>query len=168
MNIMQRHLTDEELDAVLMGAGDAHAAHMDECEACSARLAEMRATVGSLREGVLLWSASRPVRTGSAVLYAAQNANPKRQGWFAVPAMGLAAALVVGMMVPHWTQERRQEVASRRAQAAQAAAKVVPDDVLMQQVQQQLDESVPTSMAPLTALIQTEDPHKAARQAKEN
>jgi hypothetical protein len=38
----------------------------------------------------------------------------------------------------------------------------------MQQVQQQLDEDVPSSMAPLTALIQTEDPHKAARQTKEN
>jgi hypothetical protein len=90
-----------------------------------------------------------------------------------VPAMGLAAALVVGMMTPHWVQEHRAVEQARvqrqmvQQQMAQQQA-ATTDDALMQQVQQQLDESVPVSMAPLTALIQTEDPHKAARQTKEN
>jgi anti-sigma factor RsiW len=161
-----RHLTDEELDAVVMGLGDAHASHVQECEACRARLEEMRAMVGSFREGVLLWS-EREAKTNTEILRSAQDDSKKSYGWRMVPAMGLAAALVVGVMTPHWMQEHRQEAALRQT-VQTPAAQPVSDDVLMQQVQQQLDESVPSSMTPLTALIQTEDPHKAARQAKEN
>jgi hypothetical protein len=183
-----RHLTDEELDAMVMGDGNAHASHVQECEACRARLEEMRAMVGSFREGVLLWSPSESKAT-TGVLRSAQDDGKKRYGWRMMPAMALAAALVVGVMTPHWMQERsanetaaktmpgtgiapmsqKRDMGHPQTQTVQTpAAQPVNDDALMQQVQQQLDESVPVSMAPLTALIQTEDPHKAARQAKEN
>jgi hypothetical protein len=170
-----RHLTDEELDAMLMGAEDAYAPHLQGCEACRARLEEMRATVESFREGVLLWS-EREAKTNTGILRlpftsfrVAQDDKPKKYGWRMVPAMGLAAALAIGVMTPHWMQVRSAPMSQKRDMGHPTpAAQAVNDDVLMQQVQQQLDESVPASMAPLTALIQTEDPHKAARQAKEN
>lgn len=175
-----RHLTDEELDAMVMGVEDADAlrAHMLECAQCRAKLVEMRAMVDGFREGVLLWE-PREAKTNSGVspLRASRSGRDdggkKRYSWRMVPAMGLAAVLAVGVIAPHWMQERRAAEQARvqrqmlqQQQVQQAAA--TTDDVLMQQVQQQLDEDVPTSMAPLTALIQTEDPHKAARQTKEN
>ena len=91
----------------------------------------------------------------------------------AVPAFGLAAALVIGVMVPHWMHERSASLqATAKQQVIQQGAPVPADDALMQQVQQQLDEDVPSSMAPLTALIQTDEPRadarKMMRQKKEN
>jgi hypothetical protein len=188
-----RHLTDEELDAMVMGVEDAdeHTAHMMECVECRAKLVEMRAMVDSFREGVLLWSEKTTAKATTGVLplrlttfAQGQDDGSKKYGWGMVPAMGLAAMLVVGVMTPHWIEKHRasEAVAKTAAGASiaplsqkqdmghpeQQAAVAPTDDALMQQVQQQLDEDVPSSMAPLTALIQTEDPHKAARQTKEN
>jgi len=188
---MSRHLTDEEMDAVLMGA-ESHAAHLQECEDCRAKVVEMRAMMACFRDGALLWSPSTKVE--GEILRSAQNDNPKKYSWMALPAMGLAAALVVGVMVPHWMHERSagatrtandasRDLSYEASQTANIAptsqkrdvghpASAPADDVLMQQVQQQLDEDVPSSMAPLTALIQTEEPRtdlrKPMRQEKVN
>jgi len=143
---------------------------------CRTKLVDMRAMVESFREGAMLWQPrAAAAKTFSERLYVAQNGRKSRRIWMTVPAMGLAAAmLVAGVMGPHWMRERR----SMEMQAAEQArvnqqmvlqqAQAATDDALMQQVQQQLDEDVPASMTPLTALIQTEEPHKATRQAKEN
>jgi len=163
---VSKHLTDEELDAVMMGA-ESRALHLEECAVCREKLAEMRAMVTCFREGTLLWESSPRMHGEILPLRQAQgqNDNSKKYSWMAVPAFGLAAALAVGVMVPHWMHERSaslQDAANRRA--AQALATSVPaNDVLMQQVQQQLDEDVPASMAPLTALIQTDEPRAGAR-----
>jgi len=186
---MSRHLTDEEMDGVLMGA-ESHALHLQECEVCRAKVVEMRAMMECFRDGLLLWESSSKVK--SEILRSAQNDNPEKYSWMALPAMGLAAALVVGLMVPHWMHERSAGAARTANDAsrdlghvASQAANIAPtsqkrdvghpmqsDDALMQQVQQQLDEDVPSSMTPLTALIQTEEPRadslKPMRQEKVN
>jgi len=128
--------------------------------------------VGCFRDGALLWEPGE-TKANTGVLRSAQDDNPKKYGWMAVPAFGLAAALVVGVMVPHWMHERSSSLqATAKQQVIQQGAPVPADDALMQQVQQQLDEDVPSSMAPLTALIQTDEPRadarKMMRQKKEN
>jgi hypothetical protein len=190
------HLTDDELDGILMGAEasvfeSVRNLHLKDCAECRAKLAEMREMLGVFREGVELWEL--PVAEATmrvALLRSTHNDRHKKYGWM-IPAMGLAAMLAVGVMAPRWMHERRvagTETASKHAvsapvvasmdakilppprkqEMAHAATQVPANDVLMQQVQQQLDEDVPSSMAPLTALIQTEDPHEAARRSKEN
>jgi len=166
------HLTDAELDAMVMGVDDADArtAHMLECAMCRTKLTEMRAMVESFREGALLWQPRVMAKTFSERLYATQNGRKSRHVWMTAPAMGLAAAmLVAGVTGPHWIRERHAaEQARLNRKMVLQQAQAATDDALMQQVQQQLDEDVPASMTPLTALIQTEEPHKATRQAKEN
>jgi len=205
MSEVQRHLTDEELDAVMMGA-ESHAVHLEECAVCGGKLAEMRAMVACFREGMLQWempvaSATISAKTNPGFLRlraarSAQDDDGKKYGWMLIPAMGLAAMLVVGVMVPRWMHERHevaqgtaQQVVNQPAASAVVAANIAPtsqkqnsstssgqvvgrpvmqaerqpvqsDAALMQQVQQQLDEDVPASMTPLTALIQSDDPHR--------
>jgi len=196
---MSRHLSDEELDAVVMGA-ESHAAHLQECEVCREKLAEMRAMVGCFRESVLLWEPSPRIK--GEIPRSAQNDNAKRYGWVFVPVMGLAAMLVVGVMVLHSMHERgavmHQTASAGTGMApmpqsrdlghpaeAVVASNIAPtsqkrdvghpeaqieqhsqpsDDALMEQVQQQLDEDVPSSMTPLTALIQTDEPRVDAKE----
>jgi len=198
---MSRHLTDEELDAVVMGAVS-HAEHLQECEACSEKLAEMRAMVACFREAALLWEPSPRVHGEILPLRQAQGQddNTKKYGWMWMPVMGLAAMLVVGVMAPHWMHGRGavvhqaatvgisiEPMSQKRdmGHPAVVVANIMPtsqkrdvghpvergeqdsqpsDDALMQQVQQQLDEDVPSSMTPLTALIQTDEPRGDAKE----
>jgi hypothetical protein len=191
MTGMQEHLTDRELDALLMGAEETvfesvRKLHLRDCGTCRARLAEMRAMTESFRDGVMLWQMPAEVsRRESGILplrhAQSQNARAKFNGWRMMPAMGLVALMVVGAMTPHWLHERQVQSTvvesaqgvgiaptSQKRDVGHPVSAAPSDDVLMQQVQQQLEESVPESMAPLTALIQTENPHKTARQEKEN
>ena len=54
------HLSDEDLDNVLIGAGSAEAeAHLAGCAACAGRKAEFSGTIASFNQATLAWSEAK-------------------------------------------------------------------------------------------------------------
>jgi hypothetical protein len=90
------HLSDDQIDDYLMGdlASDA-VAHLDLCDLCLCRVAQMQAPIASFKAVSLAWSERR-----SATMPTQPAAQPSR--WSNRLAWGSAAtaALVIGLIVP--------------------------------------------------------------------
>ena len=120
------HLTDEQIDELLMGSLDAAQAadlrsHAAACEACAAKLAQLEAPIASFKAVTLAWSERRsatlPVRPAAT-----------RSRWVMGLAWGsLAASALLAAVIPVLRHEQnvRVEQAYRNAiktQGSQAAS----------------------------------------------
>ena len=139
------HLSDEDLDDVLIGIGSAEAeAHLAGCAACAARTAEFRSALGSFNQATLAWSEAkshtltRDLTAGEAV---------------GVPHLGLAAAGLCGLavvgallsVVPG-TLHSRTEPSAASAQAAPVDRdrEIAGDNAMLQDIDAALYQPEPS------------------------
>ncbi|MES2392256.1 MAG: hypothetical protein V4555_11490 [Acidobacteriota bacterium] len=151
------HLTDDQIDEYLMGDLSAEAtAHLDACNPCLTRVAEVEQPLASFRAVSLAWSERR-----SATL-PLQEFAPVRPRWTRRFVWGAtaAAALVIGIVVP--TLHAPAATETNVAVAAVAPAPVAPvvqvahisreeqiarDNQMLQAIDRELNASVESPAA---------------------
>jgi hypothetical protein len=127
--------------------------HLRECAQCGAEIARLKSALGHFRESVRGWSEER----SEAALQRVRAAAPLRRGparvWFRWPVLA-AAALVLSVAPVYKTVHDRQR-------AAQALA----DAQLLEQVEREVSETVPTPMEPLAQLVSWESASQDSSQS---
>lgn len=169
MNLSTRaesHLTHEQLSNLLIADptvceldlelpasetdSDAHvAAHLHECAACSHELQQLRQAIGGFRDASVIYAARQPKHLATA--------RPESFGFgrLSLWAATAAAAVVVAIAVPAGIHRQPQQVATptiaahAETPAAPQAHTVESDEALLASIDQDLNASIPTSMAPL-------------------
>ena len=114
--------------------------HVRECAQCGAEIARLESALGQFRESVCGWSDQRSPAALEKVRAAAGRRGPARV-WFRWPVL-VAAALALSVAPVYKT------VLDHRL-AVQALA----DAQLMEQVDREVSEAVPTPMEPLAQLV---------------
>jgi len=115
------HLSDEQIDDYLIGdlGGDA-ADHLEGCLECMARVQQMDSAISSFKTVSLAWSerrsATMPLRTSEPARWSG------RRVWSYAGSSAVAAALVIGLLVPVMRHENRSDAASVKEQPVMMAA----------------------------------------------
>jgi len=134
---MSGHLNAEQFSELVLGQANANAArHVRDCAACRRELADFREALGEFRSSVRAWSAEQADR---ALLAPASEPRllraPAHQlGW----ALAIAAMFVIASFV------------FSRHGAERAAAN---DAALLNQVDSEVSQTVPSSLQPLMKLV---------------
>jgi hypothetical protein len=138
---MTEHLPGNRIaECVAAGPAPEERRHLAECAQCAAEVARLESALGHFREAVRGWSEGQ---SAGALGKARAARRPPARVWFGWPvwaAVALAAALAVAPVY---------ETVRDRRQAAQALA----DAQLLEQVGQDVSESVPSPMEPLAQLV---------------
>jgi predicted anti-sigma-YlaC factor YlaD len=143
---MKRHLTKDEISALVAGEGFASAeasAHVLECGECQAEVHRLEGVLINLRVALREQAAPPP----SFVRPAEDVPETGRRSWMTGPRWALAGGLAVATLalIPAWrTTPPKPE--------PQVAVLEVSDAALLQQVDEQLNRAIPGSMEPLVAL----------------
>lgn len=131
---MNEHLTSRQVSEFVAGlAGPAIGEHVHQCDVCRSEVESLSGTLGLFRQSVRQWSAEQEQRQ-PVTPHSHRNVTLQRVGWTAA----LAACLIAGLSLPH-------DKAVKQAPARPA----ISDAELLVQVDKQLSESVPPSMAPI-------------------
>ncbi len=146
-NQKKTHLSSREISRWLVeGPSQESEEHLEGCWSCQAKLAEAREPLTAFRAAVVAWSEAQPaapVRTAAVTNSAYRGLRLWLPAGLALAAMVLAGILFGGgAFRVHPAMPQHAAVASE------------PDDaVLMEQVDAEVSEAVPDSMAPLTDLV---------------
>lgn len=133
---MNAHFAEDEILRWIAGErSDDRAEHLRGCPGCAARVGRLGGALGEFREAVHGW--------GEAQLPAFRPAAKPRRFVPVLRWAAAAAALVMIAAVPayrQWQEEARREEMAR-------------DATLLEQVDAEVSEAVPTSMQPLVSLV---------------
>ncbi len=148
------HLTEQQILAwQLNEQTPEQAAHVAECRECRTEVEGLQSSLAVFRSAVFAWSDGHESRTLRPLWTA------PRKRWLQ-PALQwvAAAALLAGVAAPLYThrvmEQRREEQAQQRARADQA---------LLEQVDQEVSQTVPDSMEPLADLVSWQTPSGSQR-----
>ena len=137
---MTEHLSADRIaECVGGGPGPEEQRHLLECAECRAGVARLESALGQFREAVRGWSDGQSGRALERARAAAHR-RPARV-WFRWPVLA-ALALALAVAPVYKTVRDRQR-------AAQALA----DAQLLEQVDREVSESVPSPMEPLAQLV---------------
>lgn len=129
---MNTHLSPEEISNWFLGDCDSErASHVRECAACGREVAALEAALGDFRSAVGNWDAPTPA------LKVADRKIPRAARW----ALAAAAAAVLAA-APVYLHHR--QVAADTARA---------DALLLEQVDLEVSQAVPRTMAPLLQMV---------------
>jgi len=161
---MRFHLTHEQLSDVLLedastlelsaSANDAVHEHLSTCLICSGELASLRQAFSSFRDTSIALASRELLR---ASLHPATPDPAAKRNFFHQPgywAAGVAAALLLavlplGMHHPQPTPATPAVTTQAQQQPARTVQSLESDEALLNDINQQLSASVPTSMQPL-------------------
>jgi hypothetical protein len=131
---MNEHLTSRQISEFVAGlAGPAIGEHLHECAVCRSGAERLNDTLGLFRQSVRQWSTEQE-RRHPVVLHSARKVTLQRLGWTAA----VAACLIAGLALPH-----------NKAVKPAPARPTISDAELLVQVDRELSEAVPPSMAPI-------------------
>ena len=135
---MNAHLAEEDILQWVAGERPSGLGeHLRSCPDCASRLARFEGALGDFREAVHASSATHAPALSAMLTRRRRPALMLR--WTAI-----AAALLLGISaIPVYRYQREE---ARRAESAR-------DAILLQQVDAEVSEAVPTSMAPLVKLV---------------
>jgi hypothetical protein len=143
------HLSAKQIEQWLVEGPSLEAeAHVAACRGCDERLAEAREPLTIFRSAVVAWSEGQP----AGKISVGEEKKGFRQwalvDWMPVASVAFALLVLVVFLL-------RGGSLSRHDAAPQFAAKTpaVSDTVLMEQVDEEVSETVPDAMAPLTDLV---------------
>jgi hypothetical protein len=148
-----RHLNDDEFAEAMMGAelkAEAQA-HVDACAECRAEIAKFEDSVGDFGVASLRWSESLPAYRTS---YTPGKVSTPAQRFFPVAAWALAAAVLLGVMVPvtvhfehgHSSVETAANAGDDFA-SGDSAEQIAKDNALMAAVNDELSQSEASMLA---------------------
>lgn len=160
------HLTDDQIDELLMGDGaDDVRAHVTACAACRERVVEERSALALFRDASMAWGERRS--TGMPLPSARAAARP---AWMRAPVLTAAAVLVaagLGISVVKNFEGRRSAVAERGALRLEAgrnsAAQIAADNRMLSEIDQALTADAPS----LLEASQTGEASRSGRKAAE-
>lgn len=120
MSELRMHLTDEQMDDVLIGDASAEAAaHLKACPACAARMAAATMPMASFKAVSAAWSERRSATMPAIVPQrAGLGARGRMMAWSAA----LSAMIVAGIAVPVFLHQQQDAAAGRGVQAAPVVA----------------------------------------------
>lgn len=96
--VREAHLTEDELDDILIGVGSPEAeAHVAGCAACAGRKAEFVAALTSFNQATMAWSEAKSHTLTRDLAAATESAAGSPRLW--VAAMGLCVVAVMGAML---------------------------------------------------------------------
>jgi hypothetical protein len=144
-----RHLSADDFSRWLVeGPVAEEETHLEGCGDCQAKLAEAREPLALFRTAVVAWSEGQPAPS----LSVEDRSAGFWRSWVLtnwMPAASVAfAALVLAVFLSHsslWNHSGKQQSAREVPSVSDAA--------LMDQVDQEVSETVPDAMAPLTDLV---------------
>jgi hypothetical protein len=129
---MNSHLSPEEISQWILGDRTAERAqHMRECTACSLEVERLESALQEFRSAVHGWSALLPAP-----------ASPRRTTPRRVVRWALAAAALVAIALVPVYRHRQAEAETARA-----------DAILLEQVDAEVSQAVPSPMEPLVQLV---------------
>lgn len=137
---MTEHLAGKRIAECVGGAPSAEdERHLRECAQCRAGVARLESALGQFREAVRGWSDGQSERA----LARARALAPRRPArvWFRWPVLA-AVALALAVAPVYKTVRDRQR-----------AAEALADAQLLEQVNREVSESVPSPMEPLSQLV---------------
>ena len=136
---MTEHLpADRIAECVCAGPAPEEERHLRECAQCAAEVARLQSALGSFRVAVREWSEGQ----SAPALERARAARPRpARMWFRWPVL-VAAALTLTVAPLYKTVHDRQR-----------AAQELADAQLLEQVDRDVSESVPSAMEPLSQLV---------------
>lgn len=126
--------------------------HLRECAQCGAEVARLESALGQFRESVRGWSDQRSPAALQKVRAREARRGPARV-WFRWPMLA-AAALALSVAPLYKTVHDRQ-----------LAAQALADTQLMEQVDREVSEAVPTPMEPLAQLVSWDSTSQDASQS---
>lgn len=143
---MNRHLSDEEISAWLIGEpiGERtgwQAEHVAACPECRAQTSQLQNALAGFRESAIVWAARRQP---AAVIPPATPWWQPRPEWLLA-----AAALLLITAAPLY----RSHSAHQSAAYARAAIEAAEDAALLKQVDTEISKAVPGPMEPLVTLV---------------
>jgi hypothetical protein len=138
---MTEHLSEKRMAGWVCGERTPEdAQHVQECAQCGTEIARMASALGHFRSAVRGWSDGRC--EGALQAVRAQGAHRgQARVWFRWPLIAAAAVLLSVVPVYKTVRERQQ--------AAQALA----DAQLLEQVDREVSQAVPSPMEPLAQLV---------------
>jgi anti-sigma factor RsiW len=134
---MIAHLSSEQLSEYILGQpGPLVAQHVRNCPACRAEVADFQEALGDFRGAVRVWS------TEQAGIYQANTAQARAPWW--TPSHQLAWALLIAAVciIASFIIPRNREDSPAGG-----------DTMLLNQVDNQVSQTVPASMEPLMKLV---------------
>ena len=132
--MMTRHLTDEQIFAVVMGESDG-AAHLQECADCRAQVSGMQASISAFRESADDWVASMPVM--SPVTRPAYRPRPLVLTMAGSAVAALAMVVAYGLHAGHKAEAPEVGVAAVQEESAR---QIGADNELLRNVDLALSE----------------------------
>jgi hypothetical protein len=140
---MTEHLSAGRIaECVGGGASEDERRHVRECAQCGAEIARMESALGQFREAVRGWSGEQSERALERARAAAARRGPARV-WFRWPVLAAAALALAMVVAPVY----------RTVRDRQRAAEALADAQLLEQVDREVTESVPSPMEPLAQLV---------------
>jgi hypothetical protein len=134
---MNGHLTSRQISEFAAGLAEpAISQHAQECDVCRSEAERLSDTLGLFRQSVRQWSTEQEQRR-PVTLHSHRKVTLRHLGWTAA----LAACLIAGLALPHDKNVKGvKPVPARRT---------ISDAELLVQVDRELSEAVPPSMAPI-------------------
>jgi hypothetical protein len=146
MTSPQIHLTQNELDEALMGiASEGRMAHLKDCVACNAHLAEFKSTLSVFNQAASAWSEAK---SNALTRDLNQHRTPFRitahAAWCCASILVLAAAATFGLGL----HERSTQITPAQAETASSEAssqrEIASDDAMLRQIDSAIDTAEPS------------------------
>lgn len=151
-NLPMNHLTEEELDDVLLGIGTAEAqSHLDTCELCTAQLAPFQTSVAAFNESSLAWAQAKS-NTISRDLSTARLSTARRQpiAWAAGISSLAAIGFVLGLSL-HRAPEVVTPASTTETALVDNAQEIAADNEMLAAINSELSSTAPAALQPFRA-----------------
>jgi hypothetical protein len=147
-----QHLTEEELDDVLIGTGSAEAQqHLATCERCTAQIAPFQSSVAAFNEGSLAWAQAKS-NTVSRDLSSARLSTGRTQpmAWGAGVAMigAIAFALGTGLHRAPATLDANTQARAAQTAATDNAQEIAADNAMLEAIDSEIGTAAPAPLQP--------------------
>jgi len=146
-----QHLSEEELDDVLLGVGTAESElHLAACEVCSAQLAPFQTSVAAFNEGSLAWAQAKS-NTVSRDLSAARLSTGHRQplAWAAGVSSLAAIAFVLAINLHHAPEvAENNPPPAAHVSVADNAQEIAADNAMLEAINSEISSTAPSPLQP--------------------
>lgn len=151
--ILTAHLTEEELDDLLLGQAAPHAQqHLDACELCRAQLAPFQTAVAAFNDASMAWAQAKS-NTISRDLSTIRPARTQPLAWSLGAAMLVAVAVALSVGVHRTPSEAGTTAQSAQIQhAAQHAPhdpeEIAADNAMLEAINSAINPAEPSPIEP--------------------
>ena len=173
--LLDAHLTDDDLDEMLIGcASPEMAAHVDQCAACAGHLAEFRSSLASFNQAASAWSEAKSnALTRDLQRHRAPFRITARAAWSCASVVVLAVMAAVGLGL----HERSAQIAAAQAERrwgqietasneANSEREMANDDAMLRQIDSAISSTEPSPEELYGARSSTSASHQNLRRTQ--